>query len=96
MPGPPEAAYFELAPDWVCEILSPSTRKLDLGDKREIYAHARRRVSVAARPDERRLEAFALRDGAWLLLATLHDDAAVSVAPFEAISFPLSSLFWGH
>jgi len=36
MPKLPEAAWFDLAPDWVCEVLSPSTRRLDLTDKRDI------------------------------------------------------------
>lgn len=30
-------AAFTLAPDWVCEVLSPGTRRRDLTDKREIY-----------------------------------------------------------
>ncbi len=37
MPVYPDAAYSNLAPDWVCEILSPSTRKLDLHGKRPVY-----------------------------------------------------------
>ena len=38
MPDYPDVAYFTLAPDWVCEVLSPSTRALDKGRKRDIYA----------------------------------------------------------
>ena len=34
MPVYPPGAYVTLAPDWVCEVLSPSTRKFDLGQKR--------------------------------------------------------------
>ena len=36
MPELPDAAYFTLAPDWVCEVLSPSTRRIDLHGKRPI------------------------------------------------------------
>ncbi len=43
MPEPPHAAYITLAPDWVCEVLSPSTEALDRGQKLRIYA----RVGVA-------------------------------------------------
>ena len=39
MPQLPDTAYFELAPDWAFEVLSASTRKLDLVRKRPIYAH---------------------------------------------------------
>ena len=40
MPELPDVQVFQLAPDWVCEGLSPSTARLDKGRKREIYAKA--------------------------------------------------------
>ena len=39
MTEPADKPYFEIAPDWICEILSPSTERYDKGDKRRIYAH---------------------------------------------------------
>ena len=93
MPEFPEGAAFTLAPDWVCEILSPSTRKVDRGAKREIYAANGVGHLWFVDPDVRRLEAFALQGGAWTLLAALHDDAEVRLAPFDAIAFPLSALW---
>ncbi len=93
LPNLPNAAFFELAPDWVCEVLSPSTRQLDLTDKRNIYA----REGVAhlwfVDPDARTLEAFELKEAQWVLTASLADDAPVSLPPFDAISFPLSALW---
>ncbi len=93
MPVYPETAYCTLAPDWVCEVLSPSTRRLDLTDKRDIYA----REGVAhlwfVDPDARTLEAFQLKEAQWVLIASLADDAPVSLPPFDAISFPLSALW---
>ena len=44
-------------------------------------------------PLARPLEAFALEDGIWVLIAALKDDAAVRVPPFDAISFSLSALW---
>ena len=38
MPEYPDTAYVTLAPDWVCEVPSASTRRLDLRGKRPIYA----------------------------------------------------------
>ena len=38
MPNLPETAWFEVVPDWVCEILSPSTARIDQTEKRLIYA----------------------------------------------------------
>jgi Uma2 family endonuclease len=93
MPAIPEGHRFELPPDWVCEILSPNTLKKDRVVKLPLYA----RYSVAhawlVDPAERTLEAFALREGAWTLIAALKDDDPVSVAPFEAVSFSLGDLW---
>lgn len=93
MPEYPDGAYFTLAPDWVCEILSPSTRKLDRYEKRAIYAREGVRHLWFVDPVIKGLEAFELREGQWLLIAALQDDAEVRVAPFDAIAFPLSALW---
>ena len=93
MPEYPDAAYFTIAPDWVCEVLSPSTRRLDQGEKRDLYAREGVRHLWFVDPDARTLEAFELREGHWTLLATLVDDAPVSLPPFDAITFPLDALW---
>ena len=93
MPTLPDAAYFTLAPDWVCEVLSPSTRKLDLGGKSAVYARAGVKYIWFVDPIARSLEANVLRDGKWVEIATLHNDATVSLPPFEAISFNLGDLW---
>ena len=93
MPTLPDTAYFTLAPDWVCEVLSPSTRKLDLGAKSAVYARAGVGHIWFVDPIARSLEASVLRDGKWVEIATLHDDATVSLLPFEAISFCLGDLW---
>ncbi len=93
MPEYRDAAYCTIAPDWVCEVLSPSERRLDLNEKRALYAREGVRHLWFVDPDARTLESFALREGQWLLLATLADDAPVSLPPFDAISFPLDALW---
>lgn len=93
MPAEPETAFIEVRPDWVCEILSPSTRRLDLGPKRRIYAEAGTDHLWLLDPDERTLEAFSLSDGRWLLLNTVVGGETVSLAPFDAVSFPFDDLF---
>ena len=93
MPVYPDTAYFTLAPDWVCEVLSPSTRKLDLGGKSTVYAKAGVRYIWFVDPIARSLEANVLRDGKWVESAMLYDDATVSLPPFEAISFSLGDLW---
>ncbi len=93
MPEYPDVKYFTLAPDWVCEVLSPSTRAVDQGLKRAIYAREGVTWLWFVDPDVRTLEAFELRDGQWLLLKTLTENDAVSLPPFEAISFSLGDLW---
>jgi Uma2 family endonuclease len=93
MPALPDAAWFELAPDWVCEVLSPGTRRLDLTDKRDIYGASGIVHLWLIDPDERTLEAFERRDGAWVLIAAIAGEAEVRIAPFDAIAFPLGALW---
>ena len=93
MPDLPDTAYFTLAPDWVCEVLSLSTRDLDRHGKRPVYAREGVRHLWFVDPAARDLEAFELRDGAWALIAALRDSDTVSVPPFEAVPFPLDALW---
>ena len=82
------------APDWVCEVLSPSTRKLDLCGKRPIYAREGVRHLWLVDPLDRTLEAFELlRDGEWVLIATVKDDDPVCIRPFDAVTFGLADLW---
>ena len=94
MPALPDAAWFELAPDWVCEILSPATARTDRALKMPIYAREGVPHLWLVDPDARTLEVYRLQDGGhWLLLTTLKDDDSVSQPPFDAIAFPLASLW---
>ena len=93
MPEFPDTAYFTLAPDWVCEVLSPSTRDLDRHGKRPVYAREGVRRLWFVDPTAHDLEAFELRDGEWVLIATARNGDPVSIPPFKAISFPLDALW---
>lgn len=93
LPTLPETAWFELAPDWTCEILSPSTATVDRAEKLPIYAGRGIAHVWLVDPILRTLEAFENQGGRWLLLATLKNDDPVSLPPFDAISFSLASLW---
>lgn len=93
MPNLPETAWFELAPDWVCEVLSPSTASGDRADKLPIYAVHGIPYVWLIDPLLRTLEALQNSDGRWLLLRTLKEADPVLLPPFEAASFALS-LLW--
>jgi Uma2 family endonuclease len=90
---PPDAPAVEIAPDWVCELLSPGTRRFDLTEKRAVYAARGVEYLWLIDPDEETLEAFALRDGVWVLLGTVGGSDEVRLPPFEAIGFPLAALW---
>lgn len=93
LPDYPDAPWIDLAPDWICEILSPSTRRIDLGPKRDIYARDGVSHLWLVDPDARTLEAFALDDGSWRLLATRTEADAIDLPPFAAVTFSLSDLW---
>ena len=93
MPEYPETAYFTLAPDWVCEVLSVSTRRLDLHGKRPVYAREGVAHLWLVDPADRALEALELRDGQWVLIASAKDDDPVCIRPFDAITFSLGELW---
>jgi len=93
MPSLPETAWFELAPDWVCEVLSPNTARIDRVEKLPKYAAAGVSHASLVDPDIRTLEAYENREGNWLLLAAFENDDRVRIAPFDAIEIELG-LLW--
>jgi Uma2 family endonuclease len=89
----PETTYFEISPDWLCEVLSPSTAKIDRTDKLAIYAEFGVGHCWYVDPDARTLEVFALDGGAWRLEMTFKDSDRVSAPPFEVHEFALDALW---
>lgn len=90
----PDAAWIELAPDWICEVLSPGTARIDRGPKLRIYAEHGVRHAWLLDPVVRSLEVFE-RDaqGRWVVLAVHGGDDEVNAPPFESLRLPLSSLW---
>ena len=93
MPTYPDTAFVTLAPDWACEILSPSTRRFDVTEKRALYGANGVGHLWLLDPDARTLEAFTLLTGAWTLAAAFQEGDTVQAAPFEALAFPLGGLW---
>ncbi len=93
MPEMPHVAGFELAPDWICEMLSPSTATMDRADKLPIYARHQVVHAWLVDPLAKTLEVFRLTQQRWLLLDTYRDGAKVRAEPFDAIELELSMLW---
>lgn len=93
MPRIPEAAAFELAPDWVCEVLSTSTVRVDRGEKLGIYAREGVGHAWLVDPIAQTLEVLRREGDKWLLVTTVVADARVRIEPFEAIELELGALW---
>jgi Uma2 family endonuclease len=93
LPNAPDLKFATVAPDWLCETLSPSTARLDRTKKRRIYA--RESVPHVWFVDARRqtLEVLALRDSSLVTQATYHANERVRIEPFEAIEIELAFLW---
>jgi len=91
----PRTAFFSLAPDWVCEVLSPSTERLDRALKLGVYAREGVAHVWLANPESRTLEVYRRSEATWLLLATHASGAVVRAEPFDAIGLDLLPL-WGE
>jgi Uma2 family endonuclease len=88
-----EKAYIEVAPDWVCEVLSPSTEKYDRGDKRTIYATYGVEFLWLLDPRAKLLETFKRTDRTWTLTGTFSGVDDVGAPPFAELTFPLGRLW---
>lgn len=92
--GPEDApAHYDVAPDWVCEVLSPSTERMDRGKKMRIYRREGVGHAWLINPVAQTLEVYRLEGGRWVLLDTLEGDAPVRAEPFDAIELPLAALW---
>jgi Uma2 family endonuclease len=93
MPTVPNVAYFTLAPDWLCEVLSPSTDAIDRRKKLPIYAREGVRHVWLVNPLRQMLEVLRLESQRWSLTATHEADAKVSAEPFDVIELELRALW---
>jgi Uma2 family endonuclease len=93
MPALPRAPYLELAPDWVCEVVSPSTARLDRTGKLPIYARSGVAHAWLLDPDARTLEVFRRSGEHWVLLSTHSGEQHVRAEPFEAVELELGALW---
>jgi len=97
MPDAPHGSFATLAPDWLCEVLSASTVRLDRKKKLRVYA--REGVShvwlIDPRPRRRTLEVLTRDQSDWTLRATYRDHDRVRAAPFDAVAIELAYL-WGE
>jgi len=95
LPEVPDEPWMSLAPDWVCEVASPSTERIDRVNKLPIYARAGVAHTWLVNPTNRTLEIFRRGDSAWTLVAVHGADEVVRAEPFDAIELDLGALWIG-
>lgn len=88
---PAEARGIEVPPDWVCEVLSPSTMKIDRGRKLLIYARCGIDWAWIVDPATRLLEVYRRATDTFQYVGAYSDDARARIAPFDAIELDLSA-----
>jgi Uma2 family endonuclease len=93
LPRLPSEAWFPLAPDWICEVLSPATAALDRGRKLPIYARDGVLNAWLVDPLAQTVEVLRRGQEGWLLLATYTAREIIRAEPFEAIEIELP-LLW--
>jgi Uma2 family endonuclease len=92
-PAHEEHNWISAPPDWVCEILSPSTARKDKTGKMPLYAAHGVSHLWLLEPVAKSLDVFRLESGRWSLLASFAEDDPVRAEPFREIEFELGSLW---
>jgi Uma2 family endonuclease len=93
MPHPPRTGPVTVVPDWICEVLSPSTRNHDLVKKRRFYAEIGVAFLWYIDPPARALTVSKLQDGRWVELGVHGPDEKIRAEPFDAIEIDLA-VWW--
>lgn len=93
LPNLPETPYFEITPDWVCEVISPQTARYDRVVKMNLYAQFKIPYYWIVDPIMKTLETYGLEINRWVLLNTFGQSDQVKALPFVEIEFDLSDLW---
>ena len=90
MPVFPNVEAFELAPDWVCEVVSPSTVRLDRVRKMAVYAREKVTNLWLLDPLAHTLEVYRLEADGWFVVSTHAGAERVRVEPFDAVELDMT------
>ena len=93
LPEPPAVAAIEVRPDWVCEVISPSTESLDRAKKTRVYAREGVSHLWLVNPVATTLEVYRLVGENWQLVDTHEGEAEVRAEPFDALVLRLEQLW---
>jgi Uma2 family endonuclease len=93
MSEPPHDHVFDIPPDWICEVTSPSSGRLDRLKKMPVYAREAVGFAWLLDPLQQTLESYERQDDRWVLLGTFGGEPLARIRPFEAIEIDLTRIF---
>jgi len=85
--------FFTIAPDWVCETLSPSTAIIDRTRKLDVYRQQRVSFVWLIDPVMRTLEVLRLEGLSWVVAGNYGGEEKARVPPFDAGELDLAALW---
>jgi Uma2 family endonuclease len=93
LPQPDRRGLTTVVPDWICEVLSPSTASIDLGRKRIAYFRAGVAHYWLADPERRSITALRRTDEGYVIDNVVNAGERVRLAPFDAVEIDLAALW---
>jgi len=90
MPAQTNVPFVTLAPDWVCEVVSPSTGRIDRSRKMRIYGDAGVPSLWLVDPLARTLEIYRREGNRWIVVAVHGGADTVRAEPFDAVELALT------
>jgi Uma2 family endonuclease len=88
-----ETNWISVRPDWICEVLSPATLRLDKIKKMPLYGLRGVPYLWLIDPTARTLDAFRFESGKWTVAGSYVEDDKVRAEPFQDVEFDLASLW---
>ena len=88
-----ETNWISVPPNWVCEVLSPNTFRLDRTKKMTVYAQYGVGHIWLIDPVAEMVEVFRLESGRWVLLGVFAENDQLQAEPFGEIEIDLNDLW---
>ncbi|MGA2223879.1 MAG: Uma2 family endonuclease [Syntrophobacteraceae bacterium] len=92
-PGLPKENWISVPPDWVCEILSPSTVRVDKIRKMPVYARHEVPYVWLIDPVSKTLDVFKLESGKWVWQCAFVENDKVRAEPLHEVEIELGNLW---
>jgi Uma2 family endonuclease len=89
----PDEDWFSLAPDWICEVLSPSTALIDRTRKQEIYRQHGVTWLWFVDPSARTIEVLSRGEQGWMVAGVFGGEGEARIPPFDAVAIDVGAIW---